>query len=336
MREAPRHPTYHGQPFLKASHWRWEIILYFWIGGIAGGASFIAAVVSRFGRKEDASVVVAGRYLALLGAVLSPLLLVKDLQVPGRFHHMLRIFKTVSPMSVGSWILLGFGGFSGFAALVQAARDGLLGRGRAAATLARWPAWILDGLGSNFGFFLAGYTGVLLTGTATPLWARARHFLGPLFLLSALSTALAAISLVAGLLLGAPAGTLARLRRTEMLALVSELGLILALLGRLGSTGAPLLAPGRRRWSIFFLLGGLLAPLGLLATAARHGRRLARPLAVASSLLVLAGGLALRSVIVSAGRDSAEDPQALLELESATAAPSRRSDSPLPRRREGV
>ena len=46
--------------FSGAPHWTWLIILYFFVGGIAGGACFLAAVVDWFGGPEDRPVVRTG------------------------------------------------------------------------------------------------------------------------------------------------------------------------------------------------------------------------------------------------------------------------------------
>lgn len=314
-RSLPKQAGYYGQPLLKQPHWWWEIIVYFFIGGVAGGSSVVAAVASRFGSAEDEPIVRAGRYLALLGAILSPALLIRDLGVWRRFHHMLRIFKTLSPMSVGSWILAGFGSFTALAAGVQAARDGLLGVGRLARVLAAMPGWFMDGMGSLFGFFLAGYTGVLLTGTAVPVWAKAKRYLGPLFLTSALSTAVAAISLILSVDDNVPEPTMEKLKRTEKVALLSELSLVLMMKHRLGRTGEPLWNGRHAGLARFFVGGGLIAPLGIHYVSDGLERRPSRLLTIVSSILVLAGGLAMRYVVVMAGRDSAGDPEALFEMQ---------------------
>lgn len=314
-RGLPKESGYYGQPLLKHPHWVWEIVLYFYVGGIAGGSSVVAAVASRFGSDEDRPIVRTGRYLALLGALVSPILLILDLGVWRRFHHMLRIFKTKSPMSVGSWILLGFGSFTGLAAGVQMARDGLLGATRLAQALKLFPGWFLDGMGSLFGFFLAGYTGVLLTGTAVPLWAKARRYLGPLFLSSALSTASAAISLVLSIDNETPQPAMRRLQRTEKMALLSELGLLLALRQRLGSTGNPLWRGRYGPFTRFFVGGGLIAPLMLHFADDELGGRLSRLLTGLAAILTLLGGIAFRYAIVMAGKDSADDPEALFDMQ---------------------
>lgn len=314
-RSLPKENGYYGLPLLKRPHWFWEIIVYFFVGGIAGGSSVIAAVASRFGNKDDEPTVRVGRYLALFGAIVSPMLLILDLGVWRRFPNMLRIFKTKSPMSVGSWILSGFGSFTGLAAGVQMAQDGLLGAGRLARTLALLPGWFLDGMGSLFGFFLTGYTGVLLTGTAVPLWAKAKRYIGPLFLVSGLSTGAAAISCVLSLSRDLPTATLTKLKRLETMALLSELGLTMAMKRHLGKTGEPMWEDEQYAGlTRFFVGGGLIAPLTIQWLERRLGR-FGRLLTLVSSALVLAGGFAMRYVLVMAGKESADDAQALFEMQ---------------------
>src|SRR5438094_780899 len=61
--------------FTAAPHWRWLIVLYFFIGGIAGGSFFLAALLDLFGRPQDRPIVRTGYYVAFLGAVVSGVLL---------------------------------------------------------------------------------------------------------------------------------------------------------------------------------------------------------------------------------------------------------------------
>ena len=120
-------PSYYDYPVLKGPTWRWEIIWYFFFGGLAAGCYVIASIASLFGGKEDRAVVRAGYYLSLLAILPCPPLLIKDLGRPERFLHMLRLFKVKSPMSVGTWGLVSFSFFCGLAEVNQWARDGVLG-----------------------------------------------------------------------------------------------------------------------------------------------------------------------------------------------------------------
>src|SRR5207247_1304002 len=70
--------------FSGAPHWTWFIIPYFFVGGLAGGASFLAAVIDLFGKPEDRPVVRTGHNVAAVGAILSGLLLTIDLGKPLR------------------------------------------------------------------------------------------------------------------------------------------------------------------------------------------------------------------------------------------------------------
>src|SRR2546428_5048940 len=121
--------SYYDFPVLKASTWRWEIIWYFFFGGLAAGCYVIASIAALFGSREDRAVARTGYYLSLLAILPCPLLLTKDLGRPERFLHMLRIFKVKSPMSMGTWGLVSFSLFSGVTAGIQAAWDGFPGGG---------------------------------------------------------------------------------------------------------------------------------------------------------------------------------------------------------------
>src|SRR5215472_1929023 len=65
-------PTYYDYPVLKQPVWRWEIIWYFFLGGLAAGCYFLATIASLFGSKEDRAVVKTGYYLSLLALLPCP------------------------------------------------------------------------------------------------------------------------------------------------------------------------------------------------------------------------------------------------------------------------
>ena len=52
--------TYYDYPVLKAPTWRWQIIWYFFFGGLAAGSYLIASIASLWGAPEDRRVVRAG------------------------------------------------------------------------------------------------------------------------------------------------------------------------------------------------------------------------------------------------------------------------------------
>jgi formate-dependent nitrite reductase membrane component NrfD len=303
--------NYYHIPLINKAHWSWEIMLYFFLGGLAGGSYLASTLAHLFGSEEDAGLIRAGRYVSLVGIIISPILLIKDLGRPERFHHMLRVLKLRSAMSLGTWGLTTFGLLCGLTAGYQMAMDGLFdwfpGLSKMMKAL---PLKLIESVGSVFGLFVASYTGVLLSSTAVPIWALARHILGPLFLTSGLSTALASLSLI--LSLGRRnQQTLEKVERAELVVMTTELGLISALPTVLGPLGKPLF---KGKTAVFFdagtIGGGLLLPLLVRLGWKLTKKPTPRGLNIGASLLVLVGGLVLRYVWVVVGRASADDPQA--------------------------
>ncbi len=299
--------TYYGLPLVKKAHWGWEIILYFFLGGIAGGSYLVATLADFFG--IDKNLVRAGRYLSFVCILASPILLIMDLGRPERFHHMLRVLKFRSAMSLGTWGLTFFGLLCGFTTAHQMAKDGLLNWFPLIARLMKaLPVKLIEAIGAFFGLFVASYTGVLLSSTAIPLWGRAKHLLGPLFLTSGLSTGLSALSLILSLrCYKEQHDTLERLDRAEIIAQATELGLIGALIPTLGPLGKPLFT--RKLFAIGTIGSGLLLPLGLKLGWKMSKKTTSPTLTVITSLLVLIGGMILRAEWIVAGRASADNPE---------------------------
>jgi formate-dependent nitrite reductase membrane component NrfD len=277
--------SYYGQPILKAPVWTWEVPAYFFVGGMAGASAPLALVASLQGNRPLAR---AASAVALAGAALSPVLLISDLGRPERFANMLRVFKPTSPMSVGSWILAGFGPAVG----LGAAREllGIVPRlGRAG-----------EVAGAVLGPGLSTYTGALLANTAVPAWHEARGQLPFVFAGSSLASAAGA-----ALLLTARADAGAA-RRMGMIGAVVSLGATAAMEHRLGALGAPYRSGGAaagvgRTAKSLTALGGLLV-------ATRAGAQRRRP--VVGALALLAGSALERWAIFQAGVASAGDPAA--------------------------
>ena len=308
-------PTYYDRAVLKEPSWHWEIIWYFFFGGLAAGCYLIATIAALFGSREDRAVVRTGYYLSLLTLLPCPVLLIKDLGRPERFLHMLRMFKVKSPMSMGTWAVVTFSFFSGTTAIIQAARDGLLGRWWGARLLAALPQGLIALPGIAAGFFLGSYTGVLLVATSIPLWSRSK-LLGGIFLTSAFSTSSALISIVLRLT-RAPLSSLHKLERLEWAAMLIEMTGILAFLRGSGRTARPLVgtAPtehGLTFWR-FFIGAGLVLPWLLQTLSLLGGRRsrfMGKGLLI--SLLVLVGGYFLRRTMIEAGHTSSKDARTTL------------------------
>jgi formate-dependent nitrite reductase membrane component NrfD len=290
--------------FTASPHWTWWIILYFFVGGIAGSAFFLASLLHLFGRPADRPLVRLGYYLAFAGAVLSGFLLTIDLDRPERFWHMLiqsntgrPMLKPWEPMSVGSWGLLLFGLFAFLAALAAASEDRpnvrLLQAAPVRALRRPRPSAAIAVLGSIFGLFIAGYTGVLLAVTNRPIWADST-LLGLLLLVSGASTGSAALILLAIWRRSGHPASLDWLGWFDRRALMLELLVLILFLVSLGSVARVFLG----WWGLVLLLGvigiGILTPLLLERRTGRHApSRLVR-----SASLVLLGGFLLRVVVL--------------------------------------
>src|ERR1700742_4069546 len=157
---------YANMPVTKVPGWHGIIAWDALLNGMAMGL-FLAAAVSELAAPTVFMRVAKVAYpVALLLLLVDLGLLVLDLGDPLRFHHMLRVFKPSSPMSLGTWCLTIF-------SLPLTAAAGLS---------------LLDGLGWDFewaritavilgllpGFGSAAYKGVLLSTNAQPGWKDAR------------------------------------------------------------------------------------------------------------------------------------------------------------------
>ena len=275
--------------FTAPPEWHWLVILYFFVGGLAGGCFFLAALIDLFGRVEDRPLAQLGYYVAFPAVALSGLLLIADLRVPTRFWHMLiasntmrPMFKTYSPMSLGSWALLVFGAFAFVAFLAAVADTGRVPwRG-----LARFrPPGILG--------VIVAIVGGVLAVTNRPIWSDT-PLLGLNFLASAASTSAALLILLAPRRWWTLPG-LHALKRFDSIVLALELLAIVALVLSLGSMARAWL----NVWGALLVVGvvglGIVVPLVLHARARPFERDLTTPVA---ALLVLLGGFLFRVVIV--------------------------------------
>lgn len=290
--------------FTASPHWIWWIVFYFFVGGIAGSTFLLASLLHLAGRPADRPLVRLGYYTAFVGVIISGILLTLDLNRPERFWHMLiesntgrPMFKSWVPMSVGSWGLLLFGLFAFLAALAALSEEHpgrrLLQAGPIRALRQRGPSAAVAVLGSVFGLFLAGYTGVLLAVTNRPIWADST-LLGVLFLASGASTGAAALILLAIWRRAGHPASLHWLAWFDRRVLVLELVLLILFLVSLGSVARVFVG----WWGVALVLGvigvGIVAPLLL----ERRHRAPAPHHLVRSASLVLIGGFLLRVVVL--------------------------------------
>jgi formate-dependent nitrite reductase membrane component NrfD len=268
---------------LKSPHWELLIVWYFFLGGVAGGAYFTAAIADNFGGVRDRMVARVGYLLSLPLVAVCGVLLIADLGVPTRFLHMMGTFKFWDPMSIGAWVVGVFGLFTFVSSVLS------LSSSESHAALRRKIGLV----GIFFGFFLASYTGVLLSNSAQPLWRDAR-LMGALFLASGASTGIAAISLIM-FAIGQSAGEgWSKLKQADHISMVLEAVLIVALLVVLGAAGKPLISG---HFAPLFWGGlvavGLVIPFVLDLVAHR-----ARAVGALAAALVLIGGFVLRYVVL--------------------------------------
>jgi len=286
--------------FTAPPDWGWLIVLYFFFGGLAGGCYFLAALIDLFGGPEDRPLARLGYYIAFPCVIISAILLSLDLTRPERFWHMLiesntlePMFKYWSPMSVGSWALTIFGIFSFLlflGALADAGRfswsagrrlrpPGILGR-------------VIAVIGGLFGFYVAGYTGVLLAVTNRPIWSDT-PLLGMLFVVSAASISAALMILFAHRSRWTMPGIMA-LHRIDGWVIALEFLVLVAVILSLG----PVMQAWLSAWGLLLLLGVVV--LGMLIPLVLYWRRdwLGHRNPTTSATLVLIGGFILRMVIV--------------------------------------
>jgi formate-dependent nitrite reductase membrane component NrfD len=313
--------SYYGLPAVKPGHYRWPIVGYFFAGGLGAAAQFIATLLDLLGRDEDRAAVRAGRYAALLGAIISPVLLIVDLGSPRRWFNMLRIFRPTSPMSIGTWALTTFGISSGLTVAGQMLEDLFQVRaGRLLARLFSLPAALSGGV-------VALYSGTLLDATSTPFWTGAYPWLSSLFASSAVSTATATLALATSTDKRSD-GTRHRLRWLSLVAGAAEMlfASLIARNWRRRQVGTPIREePLASTWRFGVLGLGMVVPfvLHLVDLVRGGGRSKARhtlPLVrrarwhpqatlLAASIATLAGGFALRTVLVLGGPRSARHPE---------------------------
>jgi formate-dependent nitrite reductase membrane component NrfD len=300
--------AYRDVPILKRPTWNNEVAAYFFFGGISAGAALIGSLAEVFGGERRQELARTAHYVSFATLLPCPPLLIADLGVPTRFHHMLRIFKPSSPMNLGSWALFTHGAGATVTVMSMLAREGklpVIGE-----LLRLLPERLLAGLGIPSSFVLAGYTGVLLGTTSIPVWYTS-PLLGSLFMSSSLTTGTAATALVSTLI--------GRESREDHDALAS-LGLALgaaevALLGGYivtsGEAARPLLK-GREGAMMAGAAAALAIALMLDAVCVILGRK-GKAISLPANLSAIAGGALLRWAIVRAGRASAEDREGTLE-----------------------
>ena len=292
--------------------WGWEIPLYLFLGGLVAGIMIFAGLrMLREEREKPSLALSLLPWTAPVAISLGMFFLWLDLEHPFNAWRFYLAFKITSPMSWGAWILVGVYPVSILLAWVNTPESLKVPVARwigASSMLGKLDTWsresrrLLGGLNIGMGAALGIYTGVLLgTMAARPLWNSA--LLGPLFLVSGLSTGAAFM-----LLFGLSERERLFLGRADMGLISAELILLFLWMiglatGGSSSQGALAMIFGGPYTAAFWTLVvalGLLAPLLGEALELKHGAVPGK----GTAILVLLGGFALRWILVFAGQHS--------------------------------
>jgi formate-dependent nitrite reductase membrane component NrfD len=288
--------------------WHWQIPLYLFLGGMAAGILFFAALYFIRGReKEYPAAVRRAPFLAPVLLVIGLLALFLDLRHKMFFWQLYTNIKLQSPMSWGAWTLMVITPVS-FVWSALHIKD-------------IFPKWdwkynwlkILESFFNRYKLVLAWimliyslilgiYTGILLSAfNARPLWNTS--ILGPLFLASGLSAGAAYI-----MVLSRNPVERKLFSRIDLIIIGIELFLIVHMfMGFLASTqvqidAAELFLGGDYTMAfwVFVVIIGMILPAGL---EIMEMKKYHVP-ALITGLMVIFGSLMLRFIIVYAGQSS--------------------------------
>ena len=288
------------QHFVSPPQWEWYIVWYFFLGGIAGGAYALGALLRLVGDRQDEGAARLAFLVSFAALVICPILLTLDLGKPIRFWHMLidartwmPTLKYWSPMSLGAWVLAVFGIFATLSFVEALVLDGWLRHAwgqRVATALSGGFGRLFMIVGACLGLFIAGYTGVLLSVSNQPVWSDT-WALGGLFLASGLSTAAATLALFTWYRRDARSSA-AKLTLADRYFLLLELVLLVVFFVTLGPVWPQVVHGGWIALWVLVLIG-IVVPL-VMHRSPGGGRMLP----VLASVLVLIGAFALRAVVV--------------------------------------
>ncbi|EHL08322.1 polysulfide reductase, NrfD [Desulfitobacterium hafniense DP7] len=283
-------------------HWGWKIIIYLFLGGLGAGAYLTSFAAQKGWLGENSKLGRAGYFLSGPCIVIGSLLLFLDLGIA--FSDplgVLRMFANItSVMTWGIYILSMF-------ILVSFLSAYYTGKNR------KVPA-MLSLLGAILALGTGAYTGVLLAVvTSVPFW---NTFLLPLlFVVSALSTGLAATALCAHFLenkgkQGGEQPSEAKTNKVHLVFLGLESILIMMLLafaltgtkGTGAAASAHMLTSGSLALPFWLLVVavGLVFPLVYYSVSAKERQRKLASFfnGLSTDFAVLIGGLTLRATIV--------------------------------------
>ncbi len=291
-------------PYLNL--WHWPIPVYLFLGGLAAGILFFAALYTIMGReKEMPTAVKWATFVVPIALVFGLMALFYDLKHQLYFWQLYTTVRFESPMSWGAWVLMFITPLSMVwaASYIKEAIPSWQWRFKILQQLEdlvvkyrKALAWIMLGLAVILGI----YTGILLSAfNARPLWNTS--ILGPLFLVSGMSTGAATI-----MWMSKDHKERRIMGIIDLVLIIVEIFFITHLfMGFLASTEVQIEAAGlflggpfTVSFWVFVVILGLIFP-AILEILELRGYRI--PVAL-PALLILFGGLAFRFIMVEAGQ----------------------------------
>jgi len=291
-------------PYLNI--WHWQIPSYLFLGGLAAGILFFAGIFTILGKdhKMTASVKIAPMIVPFV-LILGLLFLFLDLKHKLYFWQLYTTIRLESPMGWGSWVLMIMTPIS----IIWAAsyvREIFPNWDWKFQFLKSFEAWVIKHRlliawpMTIYAVILGIYTGILLSAfNARPLWNTS--ILGPLFLVSGMSTGAAVI-----MLFSTDHREKKIMGRIDILLIIIELFFIVHLfMGFLAGSEAQINAANlflrgnfTAPFFAFVVILGLIFPL-LLESMELKGFKI--PIVI-PAVLILVGGLIFRFLIVEAGQ----------------------------------
>jgi hypothetical protein len=281
-------PGYAGQEPTHAPPWHGLVVWDVFFNALTTGL-FMVTAVGELASPSAFAAVAAWAYPLALALLLTDLtFLVLDLGDPLRFHHMLRVVKLSSPMSLGTWCLTLYSlPLSALAILSALSLVGLLTADSQTVGVVRT---VLLVAGLPFAFGSMAYKGVLFSTSAQPGWKDAR-WLGAYHVASAF--ALGGSTLLALTALSGHAAAAHTLEPAVAILLVAQV-VPLALLGRELRPALASAFPRRQLVvaAVAAVAVGVVVPLPLVFAGG--------PVASAvAAVAALAGGWAVRHFVVT-------------------------------------
>jgi formate-dependent nitrite reductase membrane component NrfD len=195
-------------------HWNVLIVLYLFTAGVSAGAFFVSGLATYLGGARYKRISRIGALLAPWPLALGLATLIFDLTKPFQFWWLFLTVQYTSPMSIGTWLLTGFSilSFIYFVLWIPRPWRNLLRVPHRRTDLTNFKAWrpldrratgiarrVVAAVGAPVAIGVGMYTGVLLGAIpARPMWNT--PMVAQLFLLSAMSSGVAIVLLIAALI----------------------------------------------------------------------------------------------------------------------------------------